>query len=408
MNLEFFSCSGGMAEGFKLAGISFDLVFDKDTDACDSYHHNLGQRPIQMDVRDLLRMAELGWNPGPVELLVADPPCTPWSRAGKLLGTKDPRDALEATCRLIALLRPSCYLIGNVPGLEDAPNNAVVRRTISALASEGYCTADFAVLDVADFGVPQHRIRPFWFGHRSGPCIRWPNATHGDPAHLAGPRLPGFDALPAWVTCREALSHLSDKEIGKPVKLRWRQSEGAGSKPRASVDDEPAGVVTTRCNGDGNVVYPNHRPTDLDEPAKTLTANTHSDGALLVNSKHPPSDLDAPSMAICARDRGGAQGGLALVMEWPWDAPATTLQRDDRIAGPSHHTGSNMSTIHAIKISEKAAAILQGFPDRWLFSGKTKKTRWSQIGQAMPPPLARAVALSVRRQMREAGTDLGV
>jgi len=50
---------------------------------------------------------------------------------------------------------------------------------------------------------------------------------------------------------------------------------------------------------------------------------------------------------------------------------------------------------NAVILSEKAAAILQGFPPRWKFAGKTKKARWSQIGMAMPPPLARAVATSI-------------
>lgn len=59
-----------------------------------------------------------------------------------------------------------------------------------------------------------------------------------------------------------------------------------------------------------------------------------------------------------------------------------------------------MSLPDAIILSELAATILQGFPESWVFSGATKKTRWSQIGQAMPPPLAEAVARSVAAQMR--------
>jgi DNA (cytosine-5)-methyltransferase 1 len=61
-----------------------------------------------------------------------------------------------------------------------------------------------------------------------------------------------------------------------------------------------------------------------------------------------------------------------------------------------------MSGANAIVLSERAAAILQGFPDGWLFSGATKRARWSQIGQAMPPPLAHAVARSVVAQMERA------
>jgi len=50
---------------------------------------------------------------------------------------------------------------------------------------------------------------------------------------------------------------------------------------------------------------------------------------------------------------------------------------------------------NAIKLSERAATILQGFPESWHFAGKTKRTRWSQLGQAIPPPLAEAVARSI-------------
>src|SRR5437588_491948 len=81
----------------------------------------LGHRPVQLDARDLLRMVGLGWRPGGIELLVADPPCTPWSRAGKKRGLDDERDMLEPTCELIRLLKPQAYLIGNIPGLQDRP-----------------------------------------------------------------------------------------------------------------------------------------------------------------------------------------------------------------------------------------------------------------------------------------------
>ena len=182
MNVEVFTASGGLAAGFRAAGLEFALTFERDPDACDSYEANLGERPVQMDVHDLLRMARAGWRPGPLDLLVADPPCAPWSRAGRRQGLADDRDMLAETVDLVRLLRPRAYLIGNIPGLQDAPHWPVVQRTIGSLAREGYCVADFAVLDAADYGVPQRRVRPFWFGHRAGPCILWPAPTHGSSA----------------------------------------------------------------------------------------------------------------------------------------------------------------------------------------------------------------------------------
>lgn len=379
--VEVFSCAGGMAEGLRRASLPVSMAFDWDTDACDSYASNLGHRPIQVDARELVRMLREGWRPTPaVHLLVADPPCTPWSRAGKRLGMRDDRDMLAPTIEIVRLLRPYTALIANVPGLDDAPNWSVVQQTIGSLADLGYCV-DFTRLDAADYGVPQHRVRPFWFAHPFGtPCICWPERTHGDPQSLRNATIPGVQPLAPWVTCRDALSHLSLEDLGSPIRLRWRK----GGSQRASVAARPARTVCTTSLGDGNALTagPNHRPSTFDAPARTLTRNTHSDGALLVNPRHP-----------C--DGGGANG--SRVMHWQWDRPSTVVTTTDRLGPPNHHGKSFLSDPNAIKLSEKAAAILQGFPEHWKFCGRAKRSRWSQIGMAMPPPLAEAVGRSIAR-----------
>jgi len=277
INLELFSCAGGMAEGFRRAGIEFDMAVDFAADHCDSYERNLGHRPIRMDVNDLLRMVKLGWRVE-IDLFVADPPCTPWSRAGKRLGTSDERDMLETTCELIGLLRPRRYMIGNVPGLDDNVNLPIVQRVIGGLSRFGYCTADFAKLDAADYGVPQNRVRPFWFGHLAGPCIRWPAPTHAERTDLAvhHPTLPGFSPLKPWVTCEDALGHLEGDALGRPVKMRRREQNG---HQHGSVAKRPARVVGTSNLSDGNV----------------LTYDIH----------HPPSFANEPAMTVRAGDGGG-------------------------------------------------------------------------------------------------------
>lgn len=433
-NIEIFSCSGGMAEGFRRAGITFDWVFDKDPNAVASYTKNLGHAPVMMDARDLLRMVRGGWSPGPVNLLVADPPCTPWSRAGKRLGTDDERDMLEPTAELITLLRPAYYLIGNVPGLQDSTSWGTVQRVIGGLVRHGYCVADYAQLDAADYGVPQHRIRPFWFGHLSGRCIQWPVPTHADPRWLAM-SLPLCPVKP-WVTCREALERLDLAELGRHVRLKRRDPKHPPCAP-----DAPA--TTVRSGGNGNaaphVVLENrrHPPASPAAPAPTVGAKDRGQSTVLLldNPNQPAFDPDAPARTILAAWRGhGARlsqanrigspdqpgatvtaqvsrvgTGEAHVLTWPWDRPSTTIQRDERIAPPGHHDekwdGRLMSSPNAIVLSERAASIIQGFPDGWLFAGETKKTRWSQIGQAMPPPLAEAVARSVAVVMARAGDD---
>jgi site-specific DNA-cytosine methylase len=611
--IEFFPCSGGMAKGFQMAGIEFDMAVDIDENAVVSYEKNLGHKPIRMDVRDLLRMVRLGWRPPRLDFLCADPPCTPWSRAGKRLGTDDERDMLKQTAELIKLLRPRAYLIGNVPGLQDSSSWNVVQDVIGGLTAHGYCTADYISLDAADYGVPQNRVRPFWFGHLDGPCIRWPLRTHCDPKtreHLqeALPGSGGIKPLP-WVTCRQALRHLPVEELGRPVRLKWKpvdhehhkasdadapartltkntRSDGAllaaggdvatiacncghvfrgtlsmkcpgcktvqggtvtydppveaaapAKKKRKgkagvrnadihhppSYDDAPAKTVRAGNGGGSNRSMVLRQPSlfadmvvrqradgsvrdhDIDSPAHTVRAGRSSTERLIVgqvsdegvvaqrddgsvrdheadapahtiraagraNERHPPSDP-----ATLGAKRRGAQSGEAL--QWPWDRPATTVTADPRLAPPGHHEASFLSPEeskgkkgklkkrpqstkgpqwqrrypadgpapavltdtdrktgngvklewpwerpstsvmagidkiapagehagqfgpNAIVLSEKAAAILQGFPDGWLFAGKSKKARWSQLGMAMPPALAFAVAKSVVKQL---------
>lgn len=407
LNLELFPCSGGMAEGFRRAGITFDLAFDKDPNAIESYAANLGHRPIGLDVNDLDRMTAAGWRSPPIALLVADPPCTPWSRAGRRAGLGDARDCLQVTADLIVRLRPAAYLIGNVPGLQDAPSWGVVQKVIGGLAAHGYCVADYVSLDAADYGVPQHRIRPFWFGHLEGPCIRWPAPTHGAPTRQGAIR---GQALAPWVTCRDALRHLPVSELGRAVKMIVRPPGDA--HPQCKVD---APAPTVRGGGDGHsapqvvlTAAAGRRHgigfSSPDKPAAAITRNDRGEGAtLLKHRKHPVNRGDIPSYAVTAKgDCRGAQGACAL--EWPWDRPATTVHEDNRLASPGHHDpGIGSSTRHgenAIILSERAAAILQGFPDGWVFAGATKKARWSQLGQAMPPPLAEAVARAVAEQQR--------
>lgn len=438
INLELFSCAGGMAEGFRRAGVHFDLAVDFAPDHCDSYEANIGHRPLCMDARDLLRLVRAGHMRLEVDLLVADPPCTPWSRAGKRKGTADERDMLQVTCELIAALRPRRYLIGNVPGLDDGTNLSVVQRHIGGLARHGYCVRDFARLDAADYGVPQHRIRPWWFGHLEGPCIRWPAPTHAAPAQVAiaaaHRALPGH-AMPQllpWVTCRQALGHLEGDELGRPVKMRKRACHG---KQLGSVADSPARVVGTSNLSDGNTLSLRSRhdepvhTSELDAPARAITTQCRAPGhatTIVLNDRHTPATPatpdapDAPAPTLGAKMRGQSTrtispdtpattiqaredrvGSGSPVLEWPWTRPSTTVMADPngRLPPPGHHIeGSIMSLPGAIILSELAATILQGFPESWVFAGKTKKSRWSQIGQAMPIALAHAVAASVRTQ----------
>ncbi len=402
MAIEFFPCAGGMAEGFRRAGIDFDLAFDKSKDACDSYEKNMGHRPIQIDIHELLAVARSGWRPD-CWLIVADPPCTPWSSGGKRKGLADPRDCMHATVELIKILRPLCYLIGNVPGLEHTGNEAALAETIGSLTSAGYCTADAVVLDAADFGVPQHRVRPFWFGHRRGtPCITWPAATHGPPSRNVG--LPGIDLLP-WVTAGEALRGIPDALLGR----RCRVAEHGRAHPNDVRPDAPARTQNANPEGCSVLRLPlggsgKTKTTSADKPTRAVTASeTRAGNVLKTHPRHPLSSAGAPARTQTTAAGGGAKGDVMLVTgTWLDDRPSLTVtaDRQGRMANPGANSrkkgdGLKRTFDNAIVLSELARARLQSFPDGWHFCGKHKNIRNAQIGMAMPPPMAHAVANSI-------------
>lgn len=358
MNVELFGCSGGMALGFRRAGVEFDLVIDADPHAVASYEANLGHRPTQVDVRDFLLSLQDGWRPAEqVRLLVADPPCTPWSRAGKRKGQADERDMLATTMAVIELLLPECWMIANVPGLDDSSHwDTVVKPVIGETAARlGYCV-DYASLNAANYGVPQTRVRPFWFAHKVGtPCVRWPSPTHADPAKMTTLPLPGIEPLEPWVTCRDALRHLPLEELGTPVRLRWRNPDA-----RASRTDKPARTQLGSRPGIQSpslLVNPKHGPTDADRPAKsTAVGGSRADRGvphvLVVHPKHPPSELDTPARTQihgngtsppCAILSVG-DGPRAMMRPHEPDRPARTL------------TGNRQDSTHVLAVSRRHAS----------------------------------------------------
>lgn len=377
--LEIFACSGGMAEGLRRAGLRVTRAVEWDSDHAASYEQNLGHAPIVADARELLRPE---WRHAhgidAVELLVADPPCTPWSTAGKRLGQADPRDMLAVTCDIIATIRPRCWLVANVPGLVTKPNRHVVARTIESIP--GY-EVDYFRLDAADYGVPQRRRRPFWFGRPAGsPKLYAPEPTHIDPMRTR--TLWDLRRLP-WVTVRQALGHLPLEELGRPVRM--------AIKPRGSHHQLRAA----------------HEPSDPNRPAQTVTTGARSGRSCIAyrpSSQGPQGgrvgDCDESARTVDSHaPRVGA--GASAVLAWPWDRPATTVTADERIAAPGHHSGSFLSDPNAIVLSERERLILQGFPESWvMIAGATKKKRAAAIGMAMPPPLAEAVGRQIAAWLR--------
>lgn len=154
--LDLYAGCGGLSLGFAAAGFR-TLGVETDADACRTYSQNVhgGCRNERIDRDTLFPSAEV---------LIAAPPCQPFSMSGLKRGNKDERDGFPAVLAAIRRVRPRVAVIENVPSMatEHADYLNHLRRGLRRL---GYRTT-VDTLNAAEFGVPQNRRRLFLVAHK--------------------------------------------------------------------------------------------------------------------------------------------------------------------------------------------------------------------------------------------------
>lgn len=229
--VSLFAGAGGLDLGLEQAGWRCRYAADIDAAACDSLRANVGRRlaagggalaqavieqaDITVQDGDAI-MARAGLRRGDATLLAGGPPCQAWSSAGRQKGFDDPRGRLfDDFIRIARTLDARWLLIENVRGLLTArgatgqPGEALeaIRRE---LLRHGYQT-EVSLLNAADFGVPQRRVRLVMLGFNRGDAPRFPAPTH------ARPGADRFDGRAPWVTLGAALDGVEPDEIIRPT-----------------------------------------------------------------------------------------------------------------------------------------------------------------------------------------------
>ncbi|KOV59182.1 DNA cytosine methyltransferase [Streptomyces sp. MMG1121] len=298
---------------------------------------------------DLLRKSDL-------DLLAGGVPCPPFSHAGKQLGKDDERDLFPRMLELVETLKPRAVMIENVRGIMD-PKFSDYRDWIKArlqggkyrgddgqLAHEkglGYTIAKWDVLEASDFGVPQLRPRAILVAFRNDVIkdlkYEWPSATHEDPVSVADSLEPSM---------RERFERYFEgvhAEKARDAFDRWLKK----ARDRdAELKGKGGGIAPTLVGG---------------------------------SKKHGGADL-GPSRAKAAWRQLGVSG-MGVANDIETSAKKQTEDRD--LFGPD----GPMLTV-------RQAATIQGFPPEWDFSGG-KTAQYRQVGNAFPPPVARAVGRSI-------------
>lgn len=380
MIIDLFAGPGGWDQGLRMLGRDDVLGIEWEPNACATAEA-AGHRRMQADVAAL--------DPrdfGPIEGMIASPPCQAWSMAGKRMGEldraqchtladrmaegddsldwcewEDPRSALVCQpVRWVRELRPEWIALEEVPAVAS-----LWEHFARIFRSWGYSvwTGD---LCAADYGVPQTRTRRILIASRVRK-VAPPEPTHSGHAH--GDDLFNGRTLP-WVTMAEALGIDPDDMLGFPR--------------RADTESNRTAEVVTIGDTD-------YRARDLfpaSGPAQTVTEKSRSwqRWVMQTNQGNPRegcyqrADVE-PAPTLTSQLRSFA---------WINERPATTVVgsfRPDVIAGPGHHSTSRQDAPGSVRVTVQEAAMLQSFPPDYPWQGSRTK-QYEQVGNAVPPLLA--------------------
>lgn len=391
-SIEICAGAGGQAIGLHQAGFRHLALVEIDQNAVKTLEHNIENREgwswerdycdiVSGDVNDFLPLPVAGkpgsglkkpvkflgepLKRGDLDLLAGGVPCPPFSHAGKQLGKDDERDLFPRMLDLVDELRPKAVMIENVRGIKDmkfSEYRAYIEARLQGgrakhpedgmerdFAGLGYKVCQWDVLEASDFGVPQLRPRAVLVAIRKDVLgdLEYVKPTRGGGTRSV------FDALEQSMRERyEPYLKMPDEiSVAAQERLdRWLDAASIAAKEK-----KDGGIAPTLVGG---------------------------------SRKHGGADL-GPSRAKAAWSQLGVSGmGVANGVEEGPEKRDKSVVRD--LLGPD----GPMLTV-------EQAAIIQGFPVDWKFTGG-KTTRYRQVGNAFPPPVAAAVGRAIAQVLRAA------
>ena len=394
--IDLFCAPGGLTLGFEMAGFRSLAGVDMDKDGMKTYAANFPHaRAITADVTELESaklMKIAGIKRGEIDLIIGGPPCQGFSNIGRVkiaslvregiwkLSTArprfidDPRNVLyREFVRIVHDLRPKFFVMENVPGMRSYRNGEIVGQIVADFDKIGYRT-QARVLNAVNYGVPQRRKRIFFIGTRlEGTGIPWPEPQNYD-HETAGPTLEAFldsdtgTGRNPPVTVWDAIGDLPDPVPGKP---------GLADRP-LKYDKPPFSEYQEWARENSEMVH-NHITRQHNE-RDVKVFSTMKEGTWW---RDLPEDI---KKLYGYRDDIFHDKMKRLCRKEPSWTVVAHLYKDGYMY--IHPTQARSITV-------REAARLQSFPDVFIFRG-SRTAQFKQVGNAVPPLMARAVAAAVR------------
>lgn len=389
--IDVFAGAGGLAEGFREAGWRILGAVDNDRYAAETFKMNFPdaifyEQAIE-NVNPIMLLKENGLRVGEVDCLLGGPPCQSFSYNNHFRTATDHRARLfQHYLRMVEKIRPKTLVMENVPGMLTIGNGRVLKEIRYNLAKLGY-EAGIRILYAEDYGIPQQRRRVFIIGTRLG----WDESLF--PAGTHGPsRKPSIESniyIHRWVPDRKRLTF--------PLVTVW---EAIGDLPSVPNGCSLNGTYYTSSGWTeyqnqarhGCLRLYNHVARRL-SPKMLLRVKAVPEGG---NWRSLPRHLLPDGMRRARpNDHTKRYGRLAKK-----GLASTVLTKCDP------HWGSYIHPVEDRTITVREAARLQSFPDRFRFCQSITRA-YEQIGNAVPPLLAKHIAKAVSQHLTRKSLSRG-
>ena len=413
--VDLFSGCGGLSLGLASAGLRGLFAIERDAMAFASFQKNLlSDRDVPVARFDWPNwLEERAWSideflethrpnimslNGKVDVMAGGPPCQGFSFAGRRQAS-DPRNMLfEKYVNLVQHVEPKLIVLENVPGMRVAhtcaeggeAKQSYYEKLVNQLGNIGYQVRGETV-DASRFGVPQKRSRLIVIGARSGIADRLDGGVARVFELLEQARLQQLAQLdlPEQISSADAISDLL-----------------TDNRPRIDCTDpmSPAGYHEVHYVGP-RTTYQELMHDGCDGPMDSMRLARHTDEVRARFKRILEECARGVTINEEARRRLGIKKHRTHPMAAYEPAPTITTLPDDIL----HYAEPRILTV-------RESARLQSFPDWFRFCGKfttggnlrTKECpRYTQVGNAVPPLLGRAIGVALLATLAEAEADAG-
>lgn len=375
VGIDLFAGAGGLSLGFEQAGLDVAAAIEIDPVHCAVHKFNFPKTAIIPRTVEGLSAASIRMAAGigdrQVDCVFGGAPCQGFSLIGhRALDDSRNRLVLDFV-RIVAELKARTFVFENVKGLTVGKHKTFLEELVRAFDAAGYeVRTPWKVLNAGHYGTPQFRERLILFGCRKGESLPdYPAPT----TNLSG-RKAGFANLSEGPNCIDALGDLPDADRFQRLLNSDAVRTTAFGKP-----SQYAAELRCMTNEAWHYGYVREWSPGI------LTSSARTDHTEI--SRRRFGEIEPGTVEPISRFFKLSHDGVSNTLRAGTDGArgAFTSPR------PIHYRHDRCVTVREM-------ARLHGFPDWFRF----QVTKWHgarQIGNAVPPPLARAIATEVMKAL---------